>query len=311
MKDLPKNYLRLFSTVISYIKNLVDMALVENKKIIIWGYGRGGRWLQHLVEDYDGRIRIEVIVDNGLPSFISSPNINRSTIFSYLENDKYIVLSTIKNYDDVSTYLEKYGYEDKINCYDVYSKIGDSYISFLEKNYERVYFSEITESVGNNLAHMPLVHSCADMIFEEMKLLGDNLHFFDFGCGLGSAIVQAYAHEVGELIGGVDINNRLVEKATCNLNELDINCDLRCEDATITNIDDYNLFFFYNPFRGRVFDQVIKNIYNSYSRNKREIFIVYGNPFEHEIVMKYMFILYKQIRVDLYIPHLNIYRLGE
>lgn len=92
---------------------------------------------------------------------------------------------------------------------------------------------------------------------------------------------------------------------------LDINFDLRCENAVRTNIDNYNLFFFYNPFVGEVFKQTIKNIYQSFTKHRRNIFIAYGNPFEHEVIMSYGFNLYKQLSIDLYDPLFNIYQIGK
>ena len=311
MKKLSDNYLHLFSPILSYTAKLIDIALDNNKKIIIWGYAKGGRWLQHLIEDYDGRIKVDRIIDNGVPSFITSPNINRSTIFSYLENDQYLVLSTVKEYEKILPLLIDCGYEDEINCYDVYSELGNSYISFLEKHIKGIDFSKVTTKLaGDNNHHEPFNHSCSDVVFEEIKSLGKNLSFFDFGCGLGTTMVYAYAHEIGKNIGGVDINPELIKQATLNMKKLGIECELRCQDATETNVDGYNVFFFYNPFNGKTFDMVIRNIHRSYCRNQREIFIVYGNPFDHKTIVKYGFSLYKQIRVDLYDPILNIYRIG-
>ena len=120
-----------------------------------------------------------------------------------------------------------------------------------------------------------------------------------------------HGHMRRMFVRGVDINPNLIEQAAQNMKILGIRSDLRCENAVDTNIDVYNLFFFYNPFTGKVFDKVINNIYENYRKHQREIFLVYGNPFEHETVMKYGFSLHKQIRVDLYDPILNIYRLGK
>ena len=99
-------------------------------------------------------------------------------------------------------------------------------------------------------------------------------------------------------------------QAITNLSELGIECDIINMDATLVNIvlDNYNCFFFYNPFHGDIFDKVIENIKESYERKPRTMWIIYANPFEHKrVVSGGFFKLFKQIEVDLYDPILNIY----
>lgn len=92
------------------------------------------------------------------------------------------------------------------------------------------------------------------------------------------------------------------------MKELDIDCSLLNEDATQCDIDEYNCFFFYNPFGQSVLKKVLSNIQKSYMNNKRRIYLIYANPFLHKcIVEDGFFKLYKQVRTDLYDPLLNIY----
>lgn len=180
--DLPRNYMRLFAEIQSYIGSIVDSVLKDNKQLIIWGYGRGGRWIRHLIEDYDGRVRVAYIIDNGLPSFASSPSIYRSTLLNYLDSRGYIILSTIKNFNEISQKLLKHGYKEGQNAYDVYARAGDSYLVFLEKRYPNVCFNVVTSNCvsiyqGNNNEHIPFGYSCSDNLFDELKALDNDLRF--------------------------------------------------------------------------------------------------------------------------------------
>jgi hypothetical protein len=90
---------------------------------------------------------------------------------------------------------------------------------------------------------------------------------------------------------------------------LDIPCNfVNADAADYEDIDKYTCFHMYNPFRGEIFQQVIRRIEDSYSRNKRDIYLVYGNPFEHQVVIKNQrFVLIDQVRTDFWDPLVNIY----
>lgn len=66
----------------------------------------------------------------------------------------------------------------------------------------------------------------------------------------------------------------------------------------------------YNPFSAQVLIPVIHNIEASFERNPRDIYLVYGNPFCHDEMERTKFKLIKQIKVNLYDPLLNIYKIG-
>ena len=97
-----------------------------------------------------------------------------------------------------------------------------------------------------------------------------------------------------------------------NLEELKVDAEVVIGDATMyTDIDDYSIFFLYNPFGETAIAKVLKNIIKSIQRKNREVYIVYGNPFFHKELMNYENIeLFKQIDVNLYDPILNIYRVN-
>lgn len=237
-------------------------------------------------------------------------------MLNYIESSKYMVLSSIKNMNEIEDKLLNYGYRKGENLFDVYADIGDSYIGFLQKKNRLIDFCAVNkedmEDFGSEYYdHQPFGASCVDNVFEEITKLEDNLSFFDFGCGKGAAIVMAYMAGINK-IGGVEIVKSLYEQCVINMKELKIDCNLLNEDATNCDIEEYNCFFLYNSFGGHILEKVLINIQNSVMNKKRKIYLIYGNPFWHECVIKNGFFkLYKQVRTDLYDPLLNIYVAGD
>lgn len=305
---------RLTGGILEYVRRIVDDAVGNNWKIIIWGFGRGGKFLRHLIQDFDGRAVVDYIIDEKLRvSYDAVPAVFHSTLLEYLNPSESMILSTIKHVDTISDKVEKYGYIKNKNFYDVYSDIGDSYIEYLERQYAQVDFKSVFateipyEKECNE--HIPFGYSCVDHVFSVIASLEEPIAFFDFGCGKGAAILMAYLHGITKL-GGIELIPDIYEQAKTNMETLKIECSLLNGDAAECEIDAYNCFFLYNPFHGSIFEKVIGRIEESFLKHRRRIYLVYANPFEHKTVIKSgRFRLYKQIRVDLFDPLLNIYRI--
>ncbi len=117
--------------------------------------------------------------------------------------------------------------------------------------------------------------------------IGPQDGFFDYGCGKG--LVLAIAHKFKpRYLGGVEISRRLVEIAHHNFGILGIDngVEIICDDArNVKNIDNYNYFYFFNPFPRPVFSAVMSNIIDSYHNRKRKMVIIYDNPVCKEDVL--------------------------
>lgn len=309
-----ENRKRIIGEIYNYIHELVDISIQTHSKIIIWGFGRGGKWLRHLIQEVDARVKVDYIIDEKLRvSSDSEPAIYRSSLLEYIESSKHIILSCIKDMNQIEEKLLNYGYQKGKNLFDVQDDIGNSYIEFLQNknnniNFDDVYKEQMEKDFGQEYHdHISFGYSCIDNVFDEIVQLDDNLSLFDYGCGKGAAILMA--HMVGiKKIGGVEISKNIYNQAVLNMAELEIDCNLINQDATECKIDDYNCYFFYNPFGGAVFKKVIHNIQDSYKNNKRKIYLVYANPFCHRTVIEDGFFkLHKQVRTDLYDPLCNIY----
>jgi len=314
--QITDRYQDLFSGLLDYVNHLVDIALQNNQKIIIWGYWKCGRFIKHLIEDYDGRMEVACIIDEKLEYCAEKPLIYRSSILNYSPAADVLLLATIKNVSEIEEKIVGYGYQKGENFFDVYTDIGESYIAYLQKKNPVLEFSNLLEQDEklygmDNQEHSPFSFSAVDKIFYEIVKLGADLSFFDFGCGKGAALIFAHIYGIKKL-GGVELIEKVYKQAVTNLRELGIEADLVNGNALDCNIDNYNCFFFYNPFRGKTFEKVIEKIEKSFQNYPRNIYLVYGNPFEHGTVIKNnVFSLYKQLTVDLYDPLLNIYTISK
>lgn len=312
--QMNENRRRLAGELYEYIRGVVDTAIQNDQKIIIWGLGNAGIFLHYLIRDFDGRLDVEYFIDEKMvlaPDF--EGRVCRSTLLEYIDSRDYMILSTIKNSKEIHEKLLGCGYEPGRNLFDVYGQIGESYIDFLQKKYGDIEFgnvwkNEMEQDFGKDCnEHSPFGRFCVDRVFDEINALDDDIRFFDFGAGKGAALILAYMAGITEL-GGVEIESRIYRQACHNLKRLGIHCRLLNQDARECEIGEYNCFFFYNPFTGRIFKDVINRIQASYVKNRRKIYIVYGNPFCHRSVVEDgYFELYKQVRTNLYDPLLNIY----
>lgn len=125
---------------------------------------------------------------------------------------------------------------------------------------------------------------------------------FDFGSGKGLVLAVAHKYGFGHL-GGVEISNELAEISNRNFDRLGMKgIDIICDDArNATNLDNYNFFYFFNPFPQAVFSVVMDNIVNSYNKSNRKMVIIYDNPVCKEDVLKSgLFVLKKTIKRKWY-----------
>ena len=302
-----------------YVSNIVTLAIEQNKKLIIWGCGKGGAFLTHLICDVDGRLPITYYIDEHMVLPCGIPDkIYRSSLLKYIPQDEYMVLLSIRRDDKAIAFLEDAGYIEGKTFFDVRSNIGGSYLEYLELNNPKVDFSYVTKEdrpdlySGEYFESKPFDHSSVDRVFSEISALPCEKSFLDIGCGKGQMLVMAAMVEM-DRISGIEFNADISEVAVNNMKSLQVDADVITGDATeYKDLNDYSIFFLYNPFGEESINKVVLNIKDSIKRRRRLAFLVYGNPFYHDAVMKSgNVVLYKQVHVDLHDPLLNIYRFEE
>jgi tRNA/tmRNA/rRNA uracil-C5-methylase (TrmA/RlmC/RlmD family) len=106
--------------------------------------------------------------------------------------------------------------------------------------------------------------------------------FVDWGSGLGRVVVLASTYSYREVIG-VEFSPSLCVAAKSNLDRARIK--QRCGSVRIVNMDarefpvpaDSTVMFFFNPFRGQLLTQVVKQIRDSWIDHPRSITFLVSN----------------------------------
>ena len=84
---------------------------------------------------------------------------------------------------------------------------------------------------------------------------------------------------------------------------------IRDDASNVTEkLDEYNYFYMYNPFGGELFSKVIKNLEESYLRNKRRITLIYSGACLHSKVIEGgIIMLTKMVDTDFWLRDVHIY----
>lgn len=309
----------LVGDMYSRVSDIVTYAINNNKKLIIWGCGKGGAFLRHIICDVDGRMDISYYIDEYivLPCGCEQFPIFRSSLLQYLPNNDYIVLLSIRHDREVEKYLEQFGYEKGSGYYDIRTEIGGNYLEHITIIHPEIDFSYVTQKDRpdlyneNNYDSKAFDHSAIDCVFKKIVSLPCEKSFFDIGCGKGQMLLMAAMSGISK-IGGIEFCEEIAEIAKRNIGLLGIEADIIVGDAiAFDDYDNYSIFFMYNPFSAQGVEKVSSKLLESQKRLSRPMFLIYGNPFYHREVISIGDInLYCQVKVDLYDPLLNIYRIG-
>jgi 16S rRNA G966 N2-methylase RsmD len=123
-------------------------------------------------------------------------------------------------------------------------------------------------------------------IFKVLNVAREH-NFIDIGCGKGLVLTKA-AKEPYLKVTGIDIDVHLIEIAQENLKILKLQerVNVQAVNAMEFNYEDYDHFFFFNPFSTEILKKVIQRILDSLKNRYRELTVIYVNPTCHTILME-------------------------
>lgn len=106
----------------------------------------------------------------------------------------------------------------------------------------------------------------------------------DFGCGKGGTLISLSRFPFFKILG-VEIAPDLVAIAKRNLKTLKLKkVQIVCSDASkFYRLNDFNFFYFFDPFPAVVMRDVIRNIEDSIRLKPRNVTVIYLNPFCHNL----------------------------
>lgn len=298
-----------------YIAEMERVVLTSQKKVIVWGLGKSGKFLTQLLGEKT-KLEIDFYIDEGIYIYSKDAKVYRSSILDYIDNEKYIILSTVKMFPEVWRIASQYGYVKGKSIFDSYSEIGESYLDVMRFQYPDLNFDDLLTAEdwhykGDNAEHKAMSFPNIDRFFERIQViqshLNEELQFVDLGCGSGGSLVLAKLFGINH-VSGIELVEKLYQRAIRNLDILSLDCKVILGDVLELDFDEYNFFYLYNPFGGKTFADTIHSIEDSYQNKPRTIYIYYGNPFEHRTVIKNgLFKLVEQFETDFYDPLANLY----
>lgn len=114
--------------------------------------------------------------------------------------------------------------------------------------------------------------------------------FLDLGSGKGQVVLQAAMYRFRRVLG-VEIAPQLHDVAVRNVERA--RHRLVCRDVVLTNSsaerfripDDVTVVYLYNPFRGRTFATVVRELLASVDRNPRSVRVIYHNAREEDVLL--------------------------
>lgn len=108
----------------------------------------------------------------------------------------------------------------------------------------------------------------------------------DVGCGKGImlkyfsgfAFGRVDGIEYSPVISGIAKENMIKEKLKCKV--------FTGDAAVFDRLGDYNYFYLYNPFSGKVLQGFIQNLIRSQELIKRKVIVIYSNPVGLDFFLK-------------------------
>lgn len=143
-------------------------------------------------------------------------------------------------------------------------------------------------------------------ILKELPLAREKTVFMDIGCGKG--LIFSNMKQLGfKKAYGIEKNEHIFRVCQSNCQQLGLtNIILLNMDAKnlSTEMDECNLFFFYNPFSNIILETVLENLKQSLERKKREVFIIYRNPMHADCFNKAGFKPIKVVKDSELVSHI-------
>jgi hypothetical protein len=155
---------------------------------------------------------------------------------------------------------------------------------------EHVYHEDLGLETDDRVWHDPSNWTGIRHALRRLRVKPHDV-FADFGSGLGRALVIASTFPFRRVIG-VEVSAELNERARANLGRS--RARRRCSEIELVTADcldwpippDLTVAYFYCPFTGKVFEQVIQNLLDSVDRHPRPLRIVYNYPLEHNSLLR-------------------------
>ena len=141
-------------------------------------------------------------------------------------------------------------------------------------DYSMVYYTK-DESIHNSV-YTKVPQKVLKRIFTDIEGIEDKC-FIDIGCGKGYAVTKA-AQQGFKIAGGVEYTTNLYNICCNNLRKKGISVDYiyNMDAKEFNHYDDYDVFFFNNPFDETIMEPVAEKIFKSHI--EKDCVLYFLNP---------------------------------
>lgn len=295
----------------------VMMRSVNGKQIALWGYGYSGWFVEHILSVHGRKVdyRFDVDVSNKI-------DCDPPTMIYELNWDTCFMIITVDSSDETFGKIDRMGISEGKHylfakkLYNMNRDVNLNYYTWLENRFgldiSGIKDLAMLEKPNENAREYSsnIEYSLVDALGQFYIDTDDAI--FDFGCGKGGALILA--DYVGfRKTGGIEFDRELYKIAIKNMNSIGMDTSgILCGDAQLIeeDLDQYNYFYFYNPFVGDTLINVIHNIEKSFDRKNRKITLIYRNPRCSVLIRdNSRFVLTQKIHTDSWVRNVYVYLL--
>lgn len=201
----------------------IILRMLNGKQMILWGYGKTGRFLEHVFRRKNRRI--DYIIDN-YKEYPSQLHIYTVSILQELDNRNCFIICAFPESDECTDILEEHGYEEYVSYINLNKELfGNggrklSYYDWLEYYYGMDLVAGKHVESGDNLFYSyGSDYALMDVLDDFCFTTEDSV--FDFGCGKGGPMLMFYDRGVGH-VGGVEFDKDLCDTTRDNLKKMQV-----------------------------------------------------------------------------------------
>ena len=300
----------MFPILDEFRENLDEvMCQCIDKRIVLYGYGYSGKFIGWYAEYYHS-IKPDYTVTQDMTSNIPYEfELFRETLFDFDYRDvkNAVVWLCIPETEKIQKRLEKAGYvknQTYFNFCEIAYKNTDimgheanvQFLRWLEEKYGCDFVSVVSKD--HFYQEMIGTHGFVGTTQKEVFPLLDKCHIspgdaiFDFGCGKGGAMLSFWDYGF-QKVGGVEYQDDLYEIMLQNFKKLNLNSEVKSRQIECIHgdaaklgkeLDEYNWFYYFDPFEGKLFWETVERISESLERNPRKVHIIDINPSCHKAI---------------------------
>lgn len=157
--------------------------------------------------------------------------------------------------------------------------------AFLERYYGVNTAGSITKEklgyTGDSLNYISIPYGHIVKMLNHLPLKKSNSVLLEYGCGKGRAVVCAAAYNYKKIIG-IELSDFLITMGKDNIDKMKHRKTksielLQCDAQDYVVPPEVNIIYFYNPFIGSILKKVAENIFSSYKKSPRKIYVIFFN----------------------------------